>query len=66
LNSSSSDATSNAWDGVNSVRIWLLARNTTAEPGYANTSTYVMGDQSYTVNDGFRRQLFATVVQLRN
>lgn len=54
------------WDDVNSVRIWLLARNATGEPGYANTNSYVMGDQTYTVNDSFRRQLFSTVVQLRN
>ena len=49
-----------------SVRIWLLARNVTPEPGYQNTQTYAMGDQSYTVNDSFRRQMFTTVVQLRN
>ena len=54
------------WDDVNVVRIWLLARNSTIEPGYVNTNTYAMGDQTYTVNDGFRRQLFTTVVQLRN
>lgn len=54
------------WEEVTAVRLWLLARNRTAEPGYSNTSTYDMGDQSYAVNDGFRRQLFTTVVQLRN
>ena len=54
------------WEEVNAVRIWLLARNTTTEPGYTNTTTYAMGDQSFTPNDGFRRQLFTTVVQLRN
>jgi len=26
----------------------------------------VMGDQNITVNDNFRRQLFTSVVQLRN
>ena len=61
------DTTPNsAWDEINSVRIWLLARNATPEPGYANTNTYVMGNQPYAVNDNFRRQLFTTVVQLRN
>lgn len=54
------------WDDVNSVRIWLLARNSSTEPGYANSNSYVMGDQTYTVNDSYRRQLFSTVVQLRN
>lgn len=64
---SSSDTTvGKAWDDVNSVRIWLLARNAVAEPGYSNTTTYAMGDQSYTVADSFRRQMFSTVVQLRN
>lgn len=62
----STDANPNEWDGVNSVRIWLLARNAQAETGYANTNTYTMGDQAYAVNDSFRRQLFTTVVQLRN
>jgi type IV pilus assembly protein PilW len=54
------------WDDVNTVRLWLLARNSTIEPGYANSNTYVMGDQSYTVSDSYRRQLFSAVVQLRN
>lgn len=61
-----STITSYAWDEVNSVRIWLLARTARAENGYSNTTSYVMGDQTYTVNDSFRRQLFTTVVQLRN
>jgi type IV pilus assembly protein PilW len=54
------------WGNVGSIRLWLLARNSVAEPGYQNTQTYAMGNQSYTVNDGFRRQLFTTVVSLRN
>jgi type IV pilus assembly protein PilW len=54
------------WPNVDSVRVWLLARNATTEPGYTNSQTYAMGNQPYTVNDGFRRQLFTTVVQLRN
>ncbi len=54
------------WDDVNAVRIWLLARNSVPEPGYVNTNTYVMGDQNVVVNDNFRRQLFTSVVQLRN
>ncbi len=57
---------STSWDDVNAVRIWLLARNAVPEPGYVNTTTYVMGDQTITANDNFRRQLFTSVVQLRN
>ena len=69
LSGSSFSTVASDWDNVNSVRIWLLARNETAEPGYANTNVYVMGDQTYDFGrtpDGFRRQLFSTVVQLRN
>lgn len=66
LAGTSSDTLETPWDEVNSVRIWLLARNTTPEPGLANTTTYAMGDANFTANDNFRRQLFTTVVQLRN
>lgn len=58
--------TSYAWGDVRSVRIWLLARTAKTESGYSNTTSYVMGDQTYTVNDNYRRQLFTAVVQLRN
>jgi hypothetical protein len=54
------------WKSVDSVRIWLLARSAVTEPGYLNSQTYSMGNQAYTVNDGFRRQLYTTVVQIRN
>jgi type IV pilus assembly protein PilW len=54
------------WDDVNSVRIQLLARDTSPEAGYSNTATYTLGDNSYTVADNYRRQVFSTVVQLRN
>ena len=53
------------WANVIAVRIWLLARSTSIEPGYANTSTYTMGDQTITVNDSYQRQVFPLVVQLR-
>lgn len=64
----SADATLRTdWEDVNSVRLWLLARNATAEPGYVNTNIYRLGSApDYTPNDNFRRQLFTTVVQLRN
>ena len=63
----SSDLVPTEWDDVNSVRLWLLSRNSTAEPGYVNTTPYAMGGQAdFIPNDGFRRQLFSTVVQLRN
>lgn len=54
------------WDSVNSVRIWILVRSSKPEPGYINTSTYTLGDRTITVNDSYRREVFSTVVQLRN
>jgi type IV pilus assembly protein PilW len=58
------------WTSVVAVRLWLLARSTDAEPGYRNTSSYTMGDQTYpdrsvTPSDGFQRQVFPLVVQVR-
>jgi type IV pilus assembly protein PilW len=54
------------WDLVRSVQVWLLMRAATPEAGYVNNSTYAMGTQNVIVNDGFRRLLLSTVVQLRN
>jgi len=62
----STTATKTNWDEVNSVRIWVLVRSSKPEPGYINTSTYTLGDKTVTVNDGYRRELYSTVVQLRN
>jgi len=61
-----SDVAAADWASVSAVRIWLLSRSTTAEPGLTNTSTYTIGDQTVTVNDAFQRQVFPLVVQLRN
>jgi len=67
ITGTATDAAQTQWDDVNSVRIWLLARNSTAETGYTNTNSYAMGDITYPAqNDNFRRQLFTAVVQLRN
>ena len=65
-NQISATTTPSEWDDVTAVRVWLLVRGSTREPGYVNTSTYTLGDKSITVNDGFRREVFSTVVQLRN
>ena len=54
------------WDDVNSVRISILVRALTTEPGVVNTSSYTLGDQTITVNDNFRRVAFTTTAQLRN
>lgn len=56
------------WGDVNSVRIWLLVRNTTPDKGgYIDTKTYPMGDQVIpAANDGYRRQILTSTIQLRN
>jgi type IV pilus assembly protein PilW len=54
------------WDDVVTARIWLLVRSECPETGYADTATYNLGDQAYTRNDNFRRQLYSSVVMLRN
>jgi type IV pilus assembly protein PilW len=54
------------WDLVSSVEIALLVRSDGKEPGYSATSTYKIGDKEITANDGYRRLVFSTVVQMRN
>jgi len=54
------------WSRVISARLWLLTRAICPETGYTNTATYTLGNLNYTVNDGFRRQLYQTTVSLRN
>ena len=59
------DVPASLWTSVVAVRLWLLARSADAEGGYSNTSTYTMGDQTVTAADGYRRQVFPLVVQIR-
>ncbi len=54
------------WDAVTAVEISLLVRADAPEPGYANRTTYSLGGEDIAVNDGFRRVVFTTVVQMRN
>lgn len=51
---------------VTSARIWLLMRAECAETGFTDGKTYTLGGQAYTPGDGFRRQLYSSVVTLRN
>jgi len=51
---------------VTTARIWLLIRSECAETGFTDGRTYTLGDQVYTPADGFRRQLYSSVVMLRN
>lgn len=69
LSGNSTSTAISDWDSVSAVRVWLLARNESPEPGYVNNNVYVMGDQTYDYSgtaDNYRRQVFSTVVQLRN
>lgn len=59
-------ATPSEWDDVSAVRLWILVRASTPEPGYVNNSSYVLGDRTITVNDSYRREVFSTLVQVRN
>jgi hypothetical protein len=52
---------------VVAVRIHVLARNLQATPGYTDTKTYQLGDQTMgPFNDGFKRHVFSTTVRLVN
>jgi len=61
------------WPSVTAVRLWLLARSSSAETGYNNKgSSYAMGSaKTVTIptipstGDGFQRQVFPLVVQIR-
>lgn len=55
------------WQDVNAARVWLLARAVRPESGYSNTNTFSLGDVTYDpVDDAFRRQVFTSVIQIRN
>jgi len=54
------------FDQVITARIWLLIRSECAETGFTDGRTYNLGDQVYTPADSFRRQLYSSVVMLRN
>lgn len=69
LSGNSSSSAVSDWDSVHAVRIWLLVRNETPEPGYVHSQSYTLGSQTYDYSsapDSYRRQLFSSVVQLRN
>ncbi|MGB8518054.1 MAG: PilW family protein [Gallionella sp.] len=60
------------WQQVQSVRVWLLARNSGSErsDAYLNKTTYPMGNVSFVpavgTNDQYRRQLYMATIQMRN
>ena len=54
------------WDEVDTVRVWLLVRAECSESGFTDGRTYNMGDVAYTPGNSFRRQLYSSVVMIRN
>ena len=54
------------WDEVDTVRVWLLVRAECSENGFTDGRTYNMGDAVYTPGNSFRRQLYSSVVMIRN
>jgi type IV pilus assembly protein PilW len=60
------DVAMNAWGTIITVRTWLLVRGECTESNFTDGRTYTMGDQVFTPNDNFRRQLYSNVVMIRN
>lgn len=55
------------WAKVRTVRIWLLLRSADKFAGYTDpVGTYAMAGTNYTVEPGYRYQLFVTTVAVRN
>ena len=54
------------WDEIVTAQIWILVRSECPEGDYADGQTYTLGNQVYTPNDNYRRQLYSSVVMLRN
>lgn len=54
------------WNDVVAIRLWVLVRDECPDPSYTNTITYQMGNESFTPNNHYRRQLYSTTVALRN
>ncbi len=63
----SSTAMPTEWDDIHAMRVWVLARGSTADAMGSSRAQYVMGDRTVIApSDGYHRQLFSSVVQLRN
>ncbi len=51
---------------VTAVEVSLLARTANTIRGYTDPNTYVLGGDSVTPNDGFRRKVLTSVIEARN
>ena len=55
------------WRQAVSARVHLLARNTVTTPGYTDTRTYTLGDETIAApKDGYKRHVYSTAVQFVN
>jgi type IV pilus assembly protein PilW len=54
------------WGNVIALQFWLLTRAECPETGYTNDTGYTMPGVASPFNDAYRRQLYTTVVKLRN
>ena len=58
------------WSTVRATQIWLLARSECQEGGHNDNRTYTLAGIDYTPNngngDGYRRQLYTSVINHRN
>jgi type IV pilus assembly protein PilW len=57
------------WRNVVAVKLNLLARNTTASPGYTDTKIYSLGSTTTAASNGdfnFKRHVYQTAVRLNN
>ena len=54
------------WSTIVSARIWILVRAQCPETGFKNTNTYLLGDQKFIPDDGYRRLLLSSTVTLRH
>ena len=59
------DPTAVDWKNVASVRIWLLARSSEKDPGFSASQSFSYAGKQVTKSDGYQRQLFQQVVQIR-
>lgn len=64
---SNNEALTPNWTQVVTVHLWVLVRADCPTNGYANPRTYPMGNITYDpIDKSFKRQLYSTVVAVRN
>jgi type IV pilus assembly protein PilW len=59
----------NQWLNIVAAKVWLVVRGLSPEPGYEDSATYQVADQTYVVpsaNKAFRRAVHSRVVELTN